>query len=79
MKICLNTETYQKLLDHHPKESAGYSPLESAVKIDGGINTTDEYWIDCSEQEADAYLQIANTHFSNIVREIEYAIRTAHR
>jgi hypothetical protein len=39
VKICLNSETYQKLLDHHPKDGAGYSKLDSAVKIDGLINT----------------------------------------
>lgn len=79
MKICLNSETYQKLLDHHPKDGAENSKLNSAVKIDGLINTSDEYWIDCSEQEADAYLQTANAHFGYMVREIESAIRTARR
>ena len=79
MKICLKAEPYLKLLDYVLQGSPEYSPLDQAVKIDGGTNTSDEYWVDCSEQQADLYLQTAQNHFSTFVRDIGYAIRTSRR
>ena len=79
MNICINAEVFKKLTEHVPRDRPAYARLEKATKLDGSITKPDEYWIDCSEQEADLYLATARTHFSHLSREIEYAISTAAR
>ena len=79
MKIRLITDLYDLLLNHVPTESSAYGCLEKASKIDGLINAVDEYWVDCTPQQADEFLEAAKKHFQFRVREIEQAIVQAYR
>lgn len=79
MKIALGTNSYSLLLKHVRPDNIGYMPLTTATKVDGLVNTVDEFWIDCSESDADAYLAIARTQFPECTREIEQAIVNAKR
>jgi hypothetical protein len=79
MRVCLDDAIYQKLLDRVPRFTRAYLRLQNRIKIERGSNTTNRYLIDCSEQEADVYLQTARTQFPVIVAAIEEAIRTARR
>ena len=77
MKLSLNTDCYSLLLDHIGLDAPARSTLEKATKLSGGINTGDEYWIDCTPQEADEFLDTARKYFPTRVRQIEQAIVNA--
>ena len=79
MRLCLNDEIYQKLLDSVPRISRAYLRLQNRIKIERGSKASSQYLIDCSEQEAAVYLKTARKHFPMLVERIEEAIRAARR
>lgn len=77
MKMLLKKECYELLLKHVSRDLSAYQALVKAGKIDGVLNTVDEYWVDCTPAESDEYLKAAHAHFPMRSREIEFAITTA--
>ena len=79
MKICITAKPYSLILEHIRSDNLAYNAVKSALKIEGGITSLDDFWIDCSESEADEILAMARTNFPPFTREIEDAIAHALR
>ena len=60
-------------------DNLAYKAVKSALTIEGVMKPLDDFWIDCSESEADEILAMARTNFPPFTREIEDAIAHALR
>jgi hypothetical protein len=74
MRIILHSEAYELLREHVPPDSLAYLSLVSATKIAGESSAYDQFWIQCSDVDADMYLAAAQQFFPERVKEIEDAI-----
>ena len=74
MILSISANAYSLLREHVRPVDFGYSPLITATKISCSVNGVAEFWIDCSESEAESYLAIARINIPQAKREIEQAI-----
>jgi hypothetical protein len=74
MKIVLHAEAYELLREHVPPDSLAYVALLSATKIAGQSPVFDQFWIQCSDLDADMYLAAVQQFFPERVKEIEDAV-----
>ena len=77
MIISISAIAYSLLRNHIRPDYVGYLPVIAATKISSSVNGVAEFWIDCSESEAEAYLAIARKNRFMRKREIEQAIAQA--
>ena len=74
MIISISADAYSLLCDHILPDNVGYSPLITATQVSTSVNGAAEFWIDCSESEAESYLVIARINLPQLKTEIEQAI-----
>ena len=72
MKLCLSPNCYYSLLKYTHVPSRAFGAL-----INKPVQTAQGFWIECSEEDSNTFIEVAKKHCKEYVSELEQAIRTA--